>query len=158
VALADISKLNLAVTLAETDMPQVQAGQPAEITFDAEPGQVFTGTVTEIDLVGTTTSGVVSYSAIVSIDHPTDTLRPGMNASANIVVQQRENVLLIPNRAVVSAGNRGKTVTVVTGGQSSTVPVTLGLSGDTQTEVLSGLREGDVVVINQTTTTSRLAR
>jgi hypothetical protein len=66
--------------------------------------------------------------------------------------------LLIPNRAVVSAGNRGKTVTVVTGGQSSTVPVTLGLSGDSQSEVMGGLREGDVVVINQTTTTSRLAR
>jgi len=153
VTLADLSKLNLAVTLAEVDMPKVKAGQQSEITFDAESGQVFTGTVTEIDLVGTTTSGVVNYSATVSIDNPTDVLRPGMNASVNIIVQQRENVLLIPNRAVRSVG-KTKTVTVVNGGQSSEVSVTLGLSGDSQSEVLSGLQEGDVVVINQTTTTA----
>jgi HlyD family secretion protein len=157
VALADLSKLNLAATLAEVDLPKVKAGQPAEITFDAEPGQVFTGTVTEIDLVGTTTSGVVNYAATVSIDHPNDTLRPGMNASVSIIVQQRENVLLVPNRAVRSVG-KTKTVTVVNGEQSSAVSVTLGLSGDTQTEVVDGLHEGDVVVINQTTTTSASAK
>jgi len=153
VALADLSRLNLAVTLAEVDMPKVKVGQQAEITFDAEPSQVFTGTVTEIDLVGTTTSGVVNYAATVSIDNPTDALRPGMNASASIILQQRENVLLVPNRAVRSVG-KTKTVTVVNGEQSSQVSVTLGLSGDSKSEVVDGLHEGDVVVINQTTTTS----
>ena len=157
VALADLSRLNLAVTLAEVDMPKVKAGQQAEITFDAEPSQVFTGTVTEIDLVGTTTSGVVNYAATVSIDNPTDALRPGMNASASIILQQRENVLLVPNRAVRSVG-KTKTVTVVNGEQSSEVSVTLGLSGDTKSEVVDGLHEGDVVVINQTTTSSGSAR
>ena len=154
VALADLSRLNLAVTLAEVDMPKVKAGQQAEITFDAEPSQVFTGTVTEIDLVGTTTSGVVNYAATVSIDNPTDALRPGMNASANIILQQRENVLLVPNRAVRSVG-KTKTVTVVNGEQSSEASVTLGLSGDSKSEVVDGLHEGDVVVINQTTTTGK---
>ena len=157
VALADLSRLNLAVTLAEVDMPKVKAGQQAEITFDAEPSQVFTGTVTEIDLVGTTTSGVVNYAATVSIDAPTDALRPGMNASANIILQQRENVLLVPNRAVRSVG-KTKTATVVNGEQSNEVSVTLGLSGDTKSEVVDGLHEGDVVVINQTTTTSGSAK
>jgi len=157
VALADLSRLNLAVTLAEVDMPKVKAGQQAEITFDAEPSQVFTGTVTEIDLVGTTTSGVVNYAATVSIDTPTDALRPGMNASANIILQQRENVLLVPNRAVRSVG-KTKTATVVNGEQSNEVSVTLGLSGDTKSEVVDGLHEGDVVVINQTTTTSGSAK
>jgi len=157
VALADLSRLNLAVTLAEVDMPKVKAGQQAEITFDAEPSQVFTGTVTEIDLVGTTTSGVVNYAATVSIDTPTDALRPGMNASANIILQQRENVLLVPNRAVRSVG-KTKTATVVNGEQSNEVSVTLGLSGDTKSEVVDGLHEGDVVIINQTTTTSVSAK
>ena len=157
VALADLSRLNLAVTLAEVDMPKVKAGQQAEITFDAEPSQVFTGTVTEIDLVGTTTSGVVNYAATVSIDAPTDALRPGMNASANIILQQRENVLLVPNRAVRSVG-KTKTATVVNGEQSNEVSVTLGLSGDTKSEIVDGLHEGDVVVINQTTTTSGSAK
>ncbi len=154
VALADLSKLNLAVTLAEVDMPKVKVGQQAEITFDAEASQVFTGTVTEVDLVGTTTSGVVNYAATVSIDNPTDALRPSMNASANIILQQRENVLLVPNRAVRSVG-KTKMVTVVNGEQPSQVAVTLGLSGDTKSEVVDGLHEGDVVVVNQTTTTSK---
>jgi len=152
-ALVDLSRLDLAITLAEVDVPKVQAGQEAEITLDAEPGAVFTGTVTEIDLVGTTTQGVVSYAATVSISHPTDTLRPGMNASVSIILAQRENVLVVPNRAVRTTGTR-RTVTVLYEGQLIDVPVTLGLSGDTQSEVVSGLQEGDVVLIGTTTTTT----
>ena len=155
IALVDLSRLGLAITLAEVDVSKVQTGQAAEIMLDAEQGKTFNGTVTEIDLVGTTTQGVVNYAATVSINDPTDTIRPGMNASVNIILQQRDNVLLVPNRAVLSVGNR-KTVTVLYEGQLIDVPVTLGLSGDTQSEVVGGvLREGDVVLIGQTTTTAR---
>jgi macrolide-specific efflux system membrane fusion protein len=97
---------------------------------------------------------VVNYAATVSIDNPTDTIRPGMNASANIIVAQRDNVLLVPNRAVRTVNNRLRTATVLYQGQLIDVPVTLGLSGDTSSEVMSGLQEGDVVLIGQTTTTS----
>jgi HlyD family secretion protein len=156
VALVDLSRLDLAITLAEVDVPKVQTGQAVEIMLDAEQGKTFNGTVTEIDLVGTTTQGVVNYAATVSINDPTDTIRPGMNASANIILQQRENVLLVPNRAVRTVGNRSRTVIVLYGGQLIDVPVTLGLSGDTQSEVVDGLlHEGDVVLIGQTTTTAR---
>ena len=154
-ALVDFSKLDLAITLAEVDVTKVKEGDQVQIMLDAVQGTVFTGTVTEIDLVGTTTQGVVNYAATVSLDNPTDTIRPGMNASANIILQHRENVLLVPNRAVRSVGTRGKTVTVLYEGQLIDVPVTLGLSGDSQTEVVSGLQEGDAVLINQTTTTAR---
>jgi HlyD family secretion protein len=154
-SLVDLSKLDLTITLAEVDVTIVQENQTAEISLDADPGAVFTGRVTGIDLVGTTTQGVVNYSANITIDNPSDLLRPGMNASANIILQRREDVLLVPNRAVRTASNRLRTVTVLYKGQLIDVPVTLGLSGDTQSEVLSGLQEGDWVVINQTTTTSR---
>ena len=154
-ALVDFAKLDLAITLAEVDVTKVKEGDQVQIMLDAVQDTVFTGTVTEIDLVGTTTQGVVNYAATVSIDNPTDTIRPGMNASASIILQHRENVLLVPNRAVRSVGTRGKTVTVLYEGQLIDVPVTLGLSGDSQTEVVSGLQEGDAVLINQTTTTAR---
>jgi macrolide-specific efflux system membrane fusion protein len=75
-----------------------------------------------------------------------------MNASASIILQHREDVLLVPNRAVRTTG-RVRTATVVYEGQLIDMPVTLGLSGDAQSEVLSGLQEGDLVLINQTTTT-----
>jgi len=153
-ALVDLSKLNLTITLAETDVPQVQVGQKAQITLDALQTQVFTGTVTEIDLVGTVTSGVVNYAATISVDNPDANIRPGMSATANIILAQRDNVLLVPNRAVQTVGTRFRTVTVLYEGQLIVVPVTIGLTGDTQSEVLSGLQEGDVVVLNSQTATT----
>jgi HlyD family secretion protein len=153
--LVDLSQVNLAITLAETDVPKAQVGQKAQILLDALQGQVFTGTVTEIDLVGTVTSGVVNYAATVSVDHPDNSIRPGMNATANIILQQRQNVLLVPNRAVRTVNTRLRTATVVYQGQLIDVPVTIGLTGDTESEVLSGLQEGDVVLTSQTTTTTR---
>jgi len=152
-ALADLSHLGIAITLSEVDEPKVQAGQQVQVTLDADPGAVITGTVTEVDLVGVTTQGVVNYAATVMLSDSTGTIRPGMNASANIILQQRENVVLVPNRAVQTVGNR-KTATVLYKGQLIVVPVTLGLSGDSQSEVLSGLQAGDVVEIGQTTTTA----
>jgi multidrug efflux pump subunit AcrA (membrane-fusion protein) len=119
-------------------------------------GQDFTGTVTAIDLVGTVTSGVVNYSATIAIENPSESMRSGMNATANIILQQRQNVLLVPNRAVRTANTRLRTATVAYQGQLIDVPVTIGLTGDTQSEVLSGLQEGDVVLTSQTTTSSRV--
>jgi HlyD family secretion protein len=153
-ALVDLSKLDLTITLAETDVPQVQVGQKAQIMLDALQGQVFTGTVTEIDLVGTVTSGVVNYAATISVDNPDASILPGMSATANIILAQRDNVLLVPNRAVRTVGTRLRTVTVLYEGQLIDVPVTIGLTGDTQSEVLSGLQEGDVVVLNSQTATT----
>jgi len=153
----DLSQINLTITLAETDVPKVQVGQQTQITLDALQGQVFTGTVKEIDLVGTVTSGVVNYSATVAVQDPTDTMRPGMNATVNVILQQRENVLLVPNRAVQTVSSRFRTATVLYEGQLIVEPVTLGLSGDTNSEVVSGLQEGDIVLIGQTTTTANRA-
>jgi HlyD family secretion protein len=152
--IVDLSQINLTITLAETDVPKVQVGQQAQITLDALQGQVFTGTVKEIDLVGTVTSGVVNYAAKVAVQDPTNTMRPGMNATVNVILQQRENVLLVPNRAVQTAGSRFRTATVLYEGQLIVVPVTIGLTGDTNSEVLSGLQEGDRVLIGQTTATA----
>lgn len=153
--LVDLSQVNLMITLAETDVPKAQVGQKAQILLDALQGQVFTGTVTEIDLVGTVTSGVVNYSATIAVQDPSESMRSGMNATANIILQQRQNVLLVPNRAVRTVNTRLRTATVVYQGQLIDVPVTIGLTGDTESEVLSGLQQGDIVLTSQTTTTSR---
>jgi HlyD family secretion protein len=153
--LVDLSQVGLLVTLAETDVPKVQMGQKAQIMLDALQGQVFTGTVSEIDLVGTVTSGVVNYAATIAVQDPSESMRPGMNATANIIQEQRQNVLLVPNRAVRTVSTRVRTATVLYEGQLIDVPVTIGLTGDTQSEVLGGLQEGDIVLTSQTTTTSQ---
>ena len=153
IILADLSHLVATVTAAETDMPSLKVGQPVQMTFDALPSQTFSATVAEVALVGTTTSGVVNYPVTIVLDQPGPQIRPGMTANATIIVEQRNDVLLVPNRAVRTVGQQ-KIVTVLKDGKQTPVVVTLGMSGDTQSEVTSGLNEGDVVVVPQTTTTT----
>ena len=158
VTLVNLSKLEAQVNVSETDLPNIKVGQSVQVTFDALTGQTFTGTVTNVALVGTTSSGVVNYPVTIALDQPgasasPSEIRPGMSANVSFVVEQRDNILLVPNRAVKTSGKQ-KTVTVLKDGKSTQVTVTLGLSDDTQSEVTSGLNEGNVVVIQQTTTTS----
>jgi HlyD family secretion protein len=155
VMLADLSALELKANVAEVDINRIQIGQSVNLTVDAAPGQTFTGTVSETSAVGQSAQGVVTFPVTVLIPNPDPALKPGMTAAVAIVTDSHENALLVPNRAVrVSAGQR--TVTVLFEGQQIPVPVTLGLSNETQSEILDGqLREGDTVVLNATTTANR---
>lgn len=151
VVLADPTQLQVKVTLAEVDVAKVKLGQTAQMTLDAVPGGTFTAKVSAIGPVPTITSGVVNYPVYLSVTNPDPAIRPGMTANLSIEVDRRDNVLLIPTRAVRTQGNQ-KLVTVQYKGQNIQTPVTTGLSSDTQIEIVSGLNEGDEVVVQQTTT------
>src|SRR5206468_8311931 len=111
-------------------------------------------TVSEIGYVGTTTQGVVNFPVTVVVAHPDPALKPGMTASAAIVTDKKTNVLLVPNRAIHVTGVQ-RTVTVLFEGQQIPVPVQVGLSNDTQSEITGGqLKEGDTIVLNTTAATS----
>ncbi|MBI4791126.1 MAG: efflux RND transporter periplasmic adaptor subunit [Chloroflexi bacterium] len=153
VNLVDLSKLQVKVTVAEVDMAKIKVDEPAQMTLDALSGKTYKGTVTAIAPVATVTSGVVNYTVIVSIANADADIRPGMTASLVIEVEHRDNVLLIPSRAVRSSGNV-KTVSVLDQGQPVQTPISTGLAGDSMIEVTNGLKEGDVVVVNTTQTTS----
>jgi HlyD family secretion protein len=161
VILANLSQLEAQVLVAETDVPRVKVGQPVQVTFDALPNQTFDASVVEVAYVGTVTSGVVNYPVTIALDQPgtaaalsaSQQIRPGMTANVTIVVEQRDNILLVPNRAIKLSGKQ-RVVTVLKDGQPTQVNVTLGMSGDTESEVVSGLNEGDAVVVPQTTTTT----
>jgi len=167
--LLDTAQLEAQLDVAEADIPRVKLGQSAQITFDALPNQTFTGGVAQIALAGTTTQGVVNYAVKVVLDSstarpssprselaevPTDaTVRPGMTANVVIVVEQRESALLVPVRAIKTVEN-ARTVTVLAAGKQTQVNVTVGYSDDVQAEVMSGLNEGDVVIIQPTLKTN----
>lgn len=156
VSIADLDHLEIQANLPEVDAVQVKVGQRTEIALDAISAETLSGRVSKIALVGTVTQGVVNYPVTISLD-PTDLpVRPGMTASISIIVDERTNVLMVPNRAVRSlGGNRGYYVEVMVEGQIVQVPVTIGLSNGSMTEITSsGLREGDTVVVPSTTTTS----
>ncbi len=153
VSLVDLSNLQVKVTIAEVDMAKIKVGEPAQMTMDAVAGRTYDAKVVAVSPVGTVTQGVVNYPIIVAISNPDNSVKPGMTANLAVEVDRRENVLLLPTRAVRTQGNQ-KVVTVESKGKNALVPIKTGLSNDTMIEVTSGLNEGDQVLLNQTTTSS----
>jgi macrolide-specific efflux system membrane fusion protein len=97
---------------------------------------------------------VVNYNVTIQIPKPDAAVRPGMTASATIVVERHDNVLLVPNRAVSTSG-RQKLVTVLSAdGTEMPIQVTVGSTGESFTEITAGLNEGDKVVLRTTATSS----
>ncbi|MDI7275951.1 MAG: efflux transporter periplasmic adaptor subunit, partial [Anaerolineae bacterium] len=125
----------------------VEVGQEAQITLDAFPDKLLAGRVSRIAPVGTISQGVVNYAVTVELA-PTDVaVKADMTASVNIVTARKENVLLVPNRAV-RRDRLGRYVEVVVDGQIKRQDVETGLSNETHTEVTKGLKEGALVVVS----------
>jgi HlyD family secretion protein len=120
------------------------------IGLDAYPDANIKAKVVEVSSVATTVQGVVNYVVTVSLNSGSVPVKIGMTADSNIVVAQRDNALLVPNRAVRAANNK-RFVTIQTApGKSQEVEVKLGMANDQDTEVLSGLTEGQVIIISLT--------
>lgn len=154
----DLSYLQMTLNIDELDIDNVEVGQTVNVTSDAKEGQTFTGVVTKVSVVGTTSGGTTTYPVTVRIDE-TDGLRPGMNVDAEIVLSSADDVLAIPSLAV----NRGDTVLVTSDSPSAAnaleqeapegyayVQVTTGVSDDSYIEITSGLQEGDTVAYLRT--------
>lgn len=147
----DLASLYIDLQISEVDLAGLEAGQQATVEFDALAEKVYRGEVTEIGMIGTVSNGVVNFPVTVRVTDADEDIRPGMTASVTIVTDERQDVLLVPNKAILtSAGQR--TVTVLFEGQQISLPVTVGLTNSSMSEVTSSqLREGDVVVLNGTT-------
>jgi HlyD family secretion protein len=240
IQMADLANLQVVANLAEVDVTRIRVGQDVQVALDALPNVNLQGKVIQISPAGTLTQGVVNYPVTIQLTSPGQAVKTGMTANLTIIVQQHDNVLMVPNRAVRvaarqgganqgGAANRGNAagsngtgganatgasgnnaggaqnrggngarnsggtggqgggaggarngnatggqggngtggqrgsgtggqrsrpayVTVLTNGQQVQVPVQIGLANDTMTEIVSGLNEGDVVVMNGTTT------
>jgi len=145
------------VSVAEVDVAKIQVGQKATITFDAIANKTFTGKVMGINTTGAVSSGVTTYPAVIQLDDTSDSsIFPNMSATANIISKVKDNVILVPSSAVTTTGSVS-TVKVMKDGQVTTFTVEVGDSSDSQTEIISGISEGDTVVtstISTATTTS----
>jgi len=139
---------DITADMSEVDVARVKVGQEVDVTLDALPDRTFKGHVTKVATVGTSTQGVVNYPVTIHLDQADPGIKPGMTANASIIVDRRDNVLLVPSRAIRTQGNQ-RLVRVLFQGQTIDVPVQVGLSGDNGTEVLGDtLKEGDEVVLN----------
>ena len=147
IVLSDLSGLEVKVNLDETDVARIDVGYPAFITLDAFPGVEISGHVESIAPVAIVQSGVVLYPVTINLDDTADLpLRSGMTANVSILVESREGTLLVPLRAVETEGEQAYVWRVTPDG-SERVEVTLGLMTDTEVEILSGLSEGEEVVV-----------
>ena len=141
----------MSAKVSEADAVNVQVGQQATVTFSALPRVSATGTVTAKDTTpvassGTATSSVVQYGVTITLDSAPDGVVNGMSASVSIVVDSKDNVLWAPSTAVTSLGGL-HTVTIRKNGADTVTPVTVGLVGDSGTEITSGVNAGDELVI-----------
>ncbi len=169
ITLADVSQLHVDVLVDETEIANVTVGQDAELTLDAVQGITLTGTVARIDPVGTVSNGVVNYGVRVNLAATTAALKLDMTANASLIGEKAENVLVVPTTAVrtaraqstattsttaAPAAMSGNFVLVLKDGQPRPVQVTLGMTADDYTEISGDIQEGDLVVINTSTSSS----
>lgn len=161
------------LSMNEVDVSKIQLGQKATITFDAIEDLSMTGTVVEIDTLGTVSQGVVSYDVKIIFDTENDQVKSGMSVSASIITDSKTDILIVPSSAIKTSGTT-KYVQVFNpplafptlGAQGTTsnvlpiqITVETGITDDTNTEIISELKEGDqiisrTIISSQTTTTS----
>lgn len=143
---SNLTVLEAEVNLDESDVSRVQVGITVFVSVDAFPGRQWNGQVTEIASSANVQSGVVLYPVTIQLD-PTDlSLRSGMTVNVTFPIEQSSDTLIVPLRSVETEGGRTFVTRVTTSG-SERVAVTLGLVTDTQVEILSGLDEGDIVMV-----------
>lgn len=167
----DLSKMQIDTSFAEADIGSIKVNQPSIFTVDAFPNKTFKGSVNQVRLNPTTQQNVVTYDVVINVSNPEKILLPGMTAYVNIIVAQKKNILTVPNAALrfkppeetsspvenASAAKRIKKqdkdnatsgkVYVINNGLLKPVIVTLGITDNKTTEILSGdIKAGDTVV------------
>jgi multidrug efflux pump subunit AcrA (membrane-fusion protein) len=159
VTVVDMSTLVASFNVGESEIPKLKLGQIVQLSFDSMEGKSFTGKISSLDTIGTVSSNVVSYGVKVAFDKLSQDIRPSMSVNANVIISTKDNVLLVPSTAIKTVGGL-KNVQIfdtLTNQVKETKEVKIGSSNDTQTEIISGLSEGDVVVtstINSTISTT----
>lgn len=147
-----ITKTNVAnINLNEIDIVKVKLGQKTFITFDAIDNLIVEGVVSYIDATGTVNQGVVSYNVKISFDSKDERIKPGMSMSASINIESANNVLVVSSNSIKTQPN-GKFIDVLLDdGTTERKKVETGISNDILIEIKSGLKEGEKILIGQTT-------
>jgi HlyD family secretion protein len=150
--IGDIHQVYVDGKVDEADIGSVYLGQSARIHVEAFPNKLFYGKVTKIAPLGVAKDNVTTFEVRVSIDNPNNELKANMTANAEIVVTEHHHALSVPEQSMSWDNNKNAFVFVpdpkAKDGQKK-IPVTAGISNGSRTEILSGLKEGDTVVLQQ---------
>ncbi|MFK3983970.1 efflux RND transporter periplasmic adaptor subunit [Micromonospora sp. NPDC050397] len=151
VQLADLSRLEVSASVAEADATRLKIGQPVTIAWNALTGATATGKLASIDPNATTSSNVVTYGVVFTVDKLPPGARPGQTVEASVTVGQVADAIYVNPAALTTVGNR-HTVTVLVDGRQVTRSVEVGLTGDLSVQITSGLQVGELVVLRATGT------
>lgn len=143
---SDLTALEIFADIDEIDVANVAVGQSVEVRLDAFPGELLQGKLTRLFPAASTQRGTTVYSAIIDFDAKNLKVRVGMGANLKILTIEKKNVLSVPNRALKNVGTR-KAVRVVALGEPRDVFVETGVTNGSETEIVSGLNEGDQITL-----------
>ncbi len=141
------------LSVNEVDAAKLKLGDKATLTFDAIDGLTLTGTVAEVNSVGTVSQGVVSYSLQIALDTQDSRVKPGMTVNAKIQTAVAQDVLVVPSSAVKTSNGQSYVLSSDTPPQQ--IPVTTGISDNTNVEILSGLTAGQQIVVRTMSATTK---
>ena len=148
----DVNEVYVDGKVDEADIAHVYMGQPARIKVESFRDRTFQGKVTKISPMGVEKDNVTTFEVRVSINNPGGELKALMTANAEILLDEHKGVLTVPENAVVYDNMKNASVEIPDKSQkdgSRKIPVTVGLSNGSVTEIVSGLKEGDAVVLQQ---------
>ena len=158
----DLKKMQIEVNVSEADIGKVKEGQKAEYTLDGYPDATFHGVVTQVRLNSTTTSNVVTYTVIVSVDNEDLKLKPGMTANVSIITSQNRDVLCVPSVALKytpeTTGQKYKEqgVWVLEKNEPVRIPIKEGASDDSNVQIITNkLKVGDKIIVGSTGKTGK---
>ena len=150
ITMGDISHVFVRGRVDETEIGNLRLGQPARIRVETFKERTFHGKVTQISPMGVERDNVTNFEVRVSIDNPGNALKANMTANAEIVLEERPDALIVPEAAVTYDAARKASVDVydATGRTGRRrVPIKVGISNGTRTEVVEGLQAGDRVIL-----------
>jgi HlyD family secretion protein len=140
----DLSRMELHLDVDESDIGQIREGQSASFRVDAYPARSFTGEIISVRFNPREVNNIVTYETVLAVSNDDLALRPGMTATADIQIAQKQQVLLVPNQALrflpdeTAATEQGARVWKEEAGKAVAIPVTLGMSNGELTEILAG--------------------
>lgn len=137
----------VSLSISELDINKLKVGQKVLVTLDSIEDQAFLAEVAGIDRIGESTSGVTAYTVIARFNESSDLVLPNMSVEGDIILKEKENVLLV-NSSALTSEKQVTYVTVLENGVKKRIEVEIGLTDGTNTEIISGLKEGDEAVIS----------
>jgi HlyD family secretion protein len=149
IVLSDVNTFQVVVPFEESDAAKVAPNQKVEVTFDAVPDLTRSGTVTAVAPNGSLISSVINYYVTVVLSETDPRLKNGQTAQARVITNKVEDVLTVPNSAIRKRGDQSSVTTIDSDGVQQQTRFQAGLVGDDRTQVISGLREGQQVVLRE---------